>query len=41
MLDRVIVLENGKIIADGTYYELFEKEKKMGGKLFYDRENEN
>lgn len=41
MLDRVIVLENGKIIADGTYYELSVKEKEMGEKLFYDNEDEN
>ena len=41
MLDRVIVLENGKIIADGTYYELSEKQKAMGRKLFYDKEDEN
>ena len=41
LLDRVIVLENGKIIADGTYYELFEREKELGRKLFYDKEDEN
>lgn len=41
MLDRVVVLENGKIIADGTYYELSEKEKEMGRKLFYDKEDES
>ncbi|MBK7681720.1 MAG: ABC transporter ATP-binding protein [Bacteroidia bacterium] len=41
MLDRIIVLEEGKIIADGTYYELCEKEKEMGRKLFYNTEDEN
>lgn len=41
MLDRVIVLENGKIIADGTYQELCEKEKEMDRKLFYDKEDES
>ena len=40
MLDRVIVLENGQIIADGTYNELSEKEKEMGRKLFYNKEDE-
>ena len=41
MLDRIIVLENGKIIAEGSYYELAEKEKEMGKKLFYDKDEES
>lgn len=41
MVDRVIVFDEGKIIAEGTYYELSEKQKAMGKKLFYDKEDEN
>ena len=41
MLDRIVVLENGKIIAEGSYYELAEKEKEMGKKLFYDKDEES
>jgi ABC-type bacteriocin/lantibiotic exporter with double-glycine peptidase domain len=39
MLDRVIVLKNGKIIADGTYQEL--SAKGWLKKLFYKSEDEN
>ena len=41
MMDRIVVLENGKIIAEGSYNELAEKEKEMGKKLFYDKDEES
>lgn len=39
MLDRIIVLEKGKIVAEGTYEEL--SNKQWAKKMFYKTEDEN